>query len=142
VLRRTSLDELPQLLNVLKGEMSLVGPRPHALAHDTHYAALIDGYADRYRAPPGMTGWAQVRGHRSETDTLEKMQRRVDHDLFYLANQSLRLDLKILDADGHDCLAGSQRVLDLCRTTVDDTDRVVAAAPARGEGVLACSPKK
>jgi exopolysaccharide biosynthesis polyprenyl glycosylphosphotransferase len=96
VLRRTSLDELPQLLNVLKGEMSLVGPRPHALAHDARYAALIDGYEDRHRVPPGITGWAQVHGHRGETDTLEKMQRRVEHDLFYLANRSLLFDLRIL----------------------------------------------
>ena len=96
VLRRTSLDELPQLFNVLKGEMSLVGPRPHALAHDARYAALIAGYADRHRVPPGITGWAQVNGHRGETDTLAKMQRRVDHDLAYVAHRSLRLDLRIL----------------------------------------------
>jgi putative colanic acid biosynthesis UDP-glucose lipid carrier transferase len=96
VLRRTSLDELPQLFNVLKGEMSLVGPRPHALAHDARYAALIAGYAERHRVPPGITGWAQVNGHRGETDTLEKMQRRVDHDLVYLAHRSLVFDLRIL----------------------------------------------
>jgi putative colanic acid biosynthesis UDP-glucose lipid carrier transferase len=96
VLRRTSLDELPQLLNVLKGEMSLVGPRPHALAHDTRYAAVIAGYAERHRVPPGITGWAQVRGQRGETDTLEKMQRRVDHDLAYISHRSLLFDLKIL----------------------------------------------
>jgi putative colanic acid biosysnthesis UDP-glucose lipid carrier transferase len=96
VLRRTSLDELPQLFNVLKGEMSLVGPRPHALAHGERYGSLIAGYAERHRVPPGITGWAQVHGHRGETDTLEKMQRRVDHDLAYLANRSLRLDLRIL----------------------------------------------
>ena len=96
VLRRTSLDELPQLFNVLKGEMSLVGPRPHAVVHDARYAALIAGYAERHRVSPGITGWAQVNGHRGETDTLEKMQRRVDHDLAYIANRSLRLDLRIL----------------------------------------------
>ena len=96
VLRRTSLDELPQLFNVLKGEMSLVGPRPHALAHGERYGALIAGYADRHRVPPGITGWAQVHGLRGETDTLEKMQRRVDHDLAYLVNRSLLLDLRIL----------------------------------------------
>jgi putative colanic acid biosynthesis UDP-glucose lipid carrier transferase len=96
MLRRTSLDELPQLFNVLKGEMSLVGPRPHALAHDARYAALIAGYVERHRVPPGITGWAQVHGHRGETDTLAKMQRRVDHDLAYIANRSLRLDLRIL----------------------------------------------
>jgi putative colanic acid biosynthesis UDP-glucose lipid carrier transferase len=96
VLRRTSLDELPQLFNVLKGEMSLVGPRPHALAHDARYAALIAGYADRHRVPPGIAGWAQVNGHRGETDTLEKMQHRIDHDLAYIANRSLVFDLRIL----------------------------------------------
>jgi putative colanic acid biosysnthesis UDP-glucose lipid carrier transferase len=96
VLRRTSLDELPQLFNVLKGEMSRVGPRPHALAHGERYGALIAGYADRHRVPPGITGWAQVHGHRGETDTLEKMQRRVDHDLAYIQNRSLLLDLRIL----------------------------------------------
>jgi putative colanic acid biosynthesis UDP-glucose lipid carrier transferase len=96
VLRRTSLDELPQLFNVLRGEMSLVGPRPHAVSHGDRYGALIVGYADRHRVPPGITGWAQVHGHRGETDTLEKMQRRVDHDLAYLANRSLLFDLRIL----------------------------------------------
>ena len=96
VLRRTSLDELPQLFNVLKGEMSLVGPRPHALAHDARYAVLIAGYAERHRVPPGITGWAQINGHRGETDTLEKKQSRVDHDLAYVARRSLRLDLRIL----------------------------------------------
>ena len=96
ILRRTSLDELPQLFNVLKGEMSLVGPRPHAVAHGEHYGALIAGYADRHRVPPGITGWAQVHGHRGETDTLAKMQRRVDYDLAYIAHRSLRLDFKIL----------------------------------------------
>ena len=89
VLRRTSLDELPQLFNVLKGEMSLVGPRPHALAHDARYAALIAGYAERHRVPPGITGWAQVNGHRGETDTLAKMRRRVEHDLADLAHRLL-----------------------------------------------------
>jgi putative colanic acid biosynthesis UDP-glucose lipid carrier transferase len=95
-LRRASLDELPQLLNVLKGNMSLVGPRPHALAHNTQYAALIGGYLARHRVQPGITGWAQVNGHRGETDTLEKMQHRIDYDLAYIENWSLLLDLKIL----------------------------------------------
>ena len=95
-LRRTSLDELPQLLNVLKGTMSLVGPRPHALAHNDQYAAVIGGYLGRHRVQPGITGWAQVNGHRGETDTLEKMQRRIDYDLAYIENWSLLLDLKIL----------------------------------------------
>jgi Undecaprenyl-phosphate glucose phosphotransferase len=95
-LRRSSLDELPQLLNVLQGNMSLVGPRPHALAHNDQYAALIGGYLGRHRVQPGITGWAQVNGLRGETDTLEKMQRRIDYDLAYIENWSLLLDLKIL----------------------------------------------
>jgi putative colanic acid biosysnthesis UDP-glucose lipid carrier transferase len=95
-LRRTSLDELPQLLNVLNGSMSLVGPRPHALAHGEQYATVIDGYGERHSVQPGITGWAQVNGLRGETDTLAKMQRRIDHDLAYIENQSLLLDLKIL----------------------------------------------
>lgn len=95
-LRRTSLDELPQLFNVLRGDMSLVGPRPHATAHNDKYALLIDGYLARHRVKPGITGWAQVNGWRGETETLEKMQRRLEHDLFYIANWSLLLDLKIL----------------------------------------------
>lgn len=96
VLRRTSIDELPQLLNVLHGEMSLVGPRPHALPHNEYYAGLIDGYLARHRVQPGITGWAQVNGFRGETDTLEKMQRRVACDQAYVENWSLWLDLKIL----------------------------------------------
>jgi Undecaprenyl-phosphate glucose phosphotransferase len=96
VLRRTSMDELPQLINVLKGEMSLVGPRPHAVAHDEHYGRLIERYAARRRMKPGITGWAQVNGYRGETDTLEKMRRRIEHDLDYIENWSLGLDLKIL----------------------------------------------
>jgi putative colanic acid biosynthesis UDP-glucose lipid carrier transferase len=95
-LRRTSLDELPQLLNVLKGEMSLVGPRPHAVAHNEQYAHIIDDYLSRHRVKPGITGWAQVNGLRGETDTPEKMRRRVQYDLYYIDNWSLYLDLKIL----------------------------------------------
>jgi putative colanic acid biosynthesis UDP-glucose lipid carrier transferase len=94
-LRRTSLDELPQLLNVLKGEMSLVGPRPHAIPHDEQFAALIDGYSARHSVKPGITGWAQVNGFRGETDTIEKMKRRVEHDLYYINNWSVLLDLRI-----------------------------------------------
>jgi putative colanic acid biosynthesis UDP-glucose lipid carrier transferase len=96
ILRRTSLDELPQLLNVLKGEMSLVGPRPHAVAHDEHYGRLVEGYAARRRMKPGITGWAQVHGYRGETDTLEKMKKRIDYDLDYIERWSPALDLRIL----------------------------------------------
>jgi len=98
-LRRTSLDELPQLVNVLKGDMSLVGPRPHATsakAAGRLYEEAVDAYAARYRVKPGITGWAQVNGWRGETDTLEKIQRRVEYDLFYIEHWSLGLDLKIL----------------------------------------------
>lgn len=96
ILRRTSFDELPQLLNVLRGDMSLIGPRPHALPHNEYYAGLIDGYLGRHRVRPGITGWAQVNGFRGETDTLEKMQHRVEFDQLYIENWSLALDLKIL----------------------------------------------
>ncbi len=95
-LRSKSLDELPQLFNVLRGDMSLVGPRPHALAHNEKYAALIDDYLWRHRMAPGITGWAQVNGFRGETDTLEKMQRRVEYDLAYIDGWSVAFDLKIL----------------------------------------------
>jgi len=95
-LRRTSLDELPQLINVLRGEMSLVGPRPHAIQHDRFYAQVIDDYLARQRVKPGMTGWAQVNGLRGETDTPEKMRRRVVYDLYYIDNWSVWLDIKIL----------------------------------------------
>jgi Undecaprenyl-phosphate glucose phosphotransferase len=95
-LRRSSLDELPQLFNVLRGDMSLVGPRPHATAHDEKYAALVDGYLARHRVQPGITGWAQVKGFRGETDTLEKMIKRIEHDLFYIEHWSPLFDLRIL----------------------------------------------
>lgn len=95
-LRRTSLDELPQLINVVRGEMSLVGPRPHALAHNHHYEAILRRYAARHRVKPGITGWAQLNGFRGETETDEKMQARVDYDLHYIENWSLWLDIKIL----------------------------------------------
>jgi putative colanic acid biosynthesis UDP-glucose lipid carrier transferase len=95
-LRAASLDELPQLFNVLKGEMSLVGPRPHAIAHDALYTTLIANYALRQRAKPGITGWAQVNGYRGGTPTVDLMQRRVDLDAWYVANASLALDLKII----------------------------------------------
>ena len=95
-LRRTSLDELPQLINVLQGTMSIVGPRPHAVAHNELYRTLIKGYMIRHKVKPGITGWAQVNGHRGETDTIEKMQARVEYDLEYLRNWSLGLDLQII----------------------------------------------
>lgn len=95
-LRRTSLDELPQLFNVLMGTMSLVGPRPHAVSHNEAYRKVIDGYMRRHKVRPGITGWAQVNGLRGETDTVEKMKQRVEFDLDYLRNWSLHLDLRIL----------------------------------------------
>ena len=95
-LRRTSLDELPQFLQVLTGKMSIVGPRPHAVAHNERYRALIQGYMLRHKVKPGITGWAQVNGWRGETETLEKMGRRVEHDLVYIRNWALGLDLKII----------------------------------------------
>jgi Undecaprenyl-phosphate glucose phosphotransferase len=95
-LRSNSLDELPQLINVLWGEMSLIGPRPHALVHDDHYGEMLEGYANRHRVKPGMTGWAQVNGFRGPTDTPDKMRDRVDHDLYYIDNWSLWFDLRIL----------------------------------------------
>jgi putative colanic acid biosynthesis UDP-glucose lipid carrier transferase len=95
-LRRTSFDELPQILNVLEGTMSFVGPRPHAVAHNEEYRKLISGYMIRHKVRPGITGWAQVNGLRGETRTVDKMQRRVQYDLDYLDNWSLGLDLKII----------------------------------------------
>jgi Undecaprenyl-phosphate glucose phosphotransferase len=96
VLRQTSIDELPQLLNVLKGDMSLVGPRPHALAHDNHYGEIVAEYAFRHHVKPGITGWAQVNGYRGETARIEQMRQRVAYDLWYINNWSLMLDLTIL----------------------------------------------
>ena len=96
VLRRTSLDELPQLWNVLRGDMSIVGPRPHALAHDVYYAELIAAYRGRQRVKPGITGWAQVQGLRGETSTLQAMSRRVAADLWYIDNRSFSLDFRIM----------------------------------------------
>ena len=96
VLRRTSLDELPQFINVLQGRMSIVGPRPHAVAHNELYRALIKSYMVRHKVRPGITGWAQVNGLRGETDSLDKMEARVRCDLDYLRNWSLRLDLQII----------------------------------------------
>ncbi len=95
-LRKSSIDELPQLFNVISGDMSLVGPRPHALAHDTYYSGQVTGYRDRFAALPGITGWAQINGARGETPQIEDMKRRVGHDLWYIRNQSFALDMQIL----------------------------------------------
>ncbi|MBN9600199.1 MAG: undecaprenyl-phosphate glucose phosphotransferase [Afipia sp.] len=95
-LRRTSADELPQLLNVLEGSMSLVGPRPHAVAHDTQFDKVVRNYAFRRRVKPGLTGWAQVHGYRGPTPTPEDIERRVEHDLWYIDNWSFGLDLAIM----------------------------------------------
>jgi putative colanic acid biosynthesis UDP-glucose lipid carrier transferase len=96
LMRETSLDELPQLLNVIKGEMSLVGPRPHAVAHDKFYGDAIPGYLIRQRVKPGITGWAQVHGLRGATPTVESMRERVELDIWYARNRRLLLDIEIL----------------------------------------------
>ena len=95
-LRKTSLDELPQLFNILKGEMSLVGPRPHPLELNQEFKSRIPKYMLRHKVKPGITGWAQVNGYRGQTETPEKMALRIEHDLWYIQNWSLWLDLKIL----------------------------------------------
>ncbi len=95
-LRRTSLDELPQFINVLQGQMSIVGPRPHAVAHNEEYRRLIKGYMLRHKVKPGITGWAQINGWRGETDTLEKMENRVRYDIDYIRHWSIWLDVKIV----------------------------------------------
>jgi putative colanic acid biosynthesis UDP-glucose lipid carrier transferase len=95
-LRKFSLDELPQFINVLQGSMSIVGPRPHAIAHNELYRNIIKGYMLRHKVKPGITGWAQVSGYRGETETVEKMQKRIEHDIEYLRNWSLPLDLLII----------------------------------------------
>lgn len=95
-LRKTSLDELPQFINVLQGKMSIVGPRPHAVAHNELYRDKISGYMQRHLVKPGITGWAQINGWRGETDTIEKMQKRIEFDLFYIRNWSIWIDIKII----------------------------------------------
>ena len=95
-LRHTSLDELPQFLNVLRGEMSVVGPRPHAVAHNERYRKLIPGYMLRHRIKPGITGWAQIHGLRGRTDTITNMERRIRYDLWYVGRWSVGLDLWIV----------------------------------------------
>ena len=96
LLRQSSIDELPQLLNVIRGDMSLVGPRPHALAHDDHYGAMISNYAYRHHVKPGITGWAQVNGWRGETKRMEEMEKRIEFDLWDINNWSVSLDFKIM----------------------------------------------
>lgn len=95
-LRRTSLDELPQFINVLQGRMSIVGPRPHAVAHNDYYKEQVPRYMLRHKVKPGITGWAQVHGFRGETDTLDKMEKRVEYDLYYIEHISLWLDIQII----------------------------------------------
>ena len=95
-IRRTSLDELPQFINVLQGRMSVVGPRPPAVAHNEQYRKLIKGYMLRHKVKPGITGWAQVNGLRGETETLDKMRARVQYDIDYMRNWSLGFDLMII----------------------------------------------
>ncbi|HSV29557.1 MAG TPA: undecaprenyl-phosphate glucose phosphotransferase, partial [Candidatus Omnitrophota bacterium] len=106
-LRRTSLDELPQLLNVVLGSMSLVGPRPHAVSHHHYYARLVDDYRCRHRMKPGITGWAQINGCRGETSTVDLMRKRVVHDLWYIDHWSVWLDLVILARTPLACLKGT-----------------------------------
>jgi lipopolysaccharide/colanic/teichoic acid biosynthesis glycosyltransferase len=96
ILRRTNLDELPQLFNVLRGEMSIVGPRPHPVALNKMFEERITPFARRHNVKPGLTGWAQVNGLRGATDTPEKMQRRIEYDLYYIDNWSFIFDLKIV----------------------------------------------
>ncbi|MBN8282128.1 undecaprenyl-phosphate glucose phosphotransferase [Zoogloea sp.] len=95
-IRKTSLDELPQFINVLQGRMSIVGPRPHAVAHNETYRKIVKGYMIRHKVKPGITGWAQVSGYRGETDTVDKMEKRIEYDLEYLRNWSLGFDLWII----------------------------------------------
>jgi len=96
ILRRTSIDEFPNLINILKGEMSLVGPRPHALAHDRYWSTLVPGYEGRFMTKPGLTGLAQVEGYRGETPNVESMAGRIAYDLKYIREWSIGLDLKII----------------------------------------------
>ena len=95
-LRKTSLDELPQFFNVLQGTMSIVGPRPHAVAHNEQYRVLVENYMIRHKVKPGITGLAQIHGFRGETDTIDKMEKRIQYDLEYIQSWSLLLDIKIV----------------------------------------------
>lgn len=95
-LRRTSLDELPQLFNVVNGTMSIVGPRPHAISHNVYFGKIVNGYFARHNVKPGITGWAQVNGHRGEINTMEKLKTRIEHDLYYIDHWSIYFDLKVV----------------------------------------------
>jgi lipopolysaccharide/colanic/teichoic acid biosynthesis glycosyltransferase len=125
-IRRTSLDELPQFINVLQGRMSIVGPRPHAVAHNEQYRQLIKAYMVRHKVKPGITGWAQVNGHRGETDTVDKMQARVEYDLAYLRNWSLGLDLQDHRAHRQARVLRPQRLLNQKNIERSDRARVYA----------------
>lgn len=107
-LRRSSIDELPQFINVLKGDMSIVGPRPHMLKHTEDYSRLIDQYMVRHAVKPGITGWAQVNGYRGLTDQLWKMERRVEYDVWYIENWTFLLDLKIMVRTVINAIQGEQ----------------------------------
>ena len=132
-IRKNSIDELPQLFNVVfKGDLSLVGPRPHAIhakAADRQYDEVVDGYFARHRVKPGITGWAQVHGWRGETDTQEKIQQRVDHDLYYIENWSILLDIYILGDHAGCPVQDQQRLL----------TRPAVPSPGSGEGVASLS---
>ena len=107
-LRKSNLDELPQFINVFKGEMSIVGPRPHMLKHTEEYSQLINKYMMRHLVKPGITGWAQVNGYRGITDELWKMERRVEFDCWYIENWSFLLDLKIIVRTVINAIAGEK----------------------------------
>lgn len=107
-LRKTSLDEFPQFINVLRGEMSVVGPRPHMIKHTEQYRYTIDNYMLRHSLKPGITGWAQINGYRGETRELEAMQKRIHHDIWYLQNWSVFLDIKIIVLTTVQALSGDK----------------------------------
>ncbi|MDE6306107.1 MAG: sugar transferase, partial [Muribaculaceae bacterium] len=107
-LRRTSIDELPQFFNVLRGDMSVVGPRPHMLKHTEDYARMVDKYMLRHMIKPGITGWAQVNGYRGQTDELWKMEKRVECDVWYVENWNFLLDLKIIARTVINAVQGEQ----------------------------------
>lgn len=108
-LRKTSLDEFPQFLNVFMGDMSIIGPRPHMLAHTEQYRNLINRYMVRQFVKPGISGWAQVNGYRGETETTELMEKRVEHDIWYMENWSLMLDIRILFLTVINMIRGEER---------------------------------